>query len=239
MRMWVNPVGMGTIKPGRYGAGCDLSWGTGATPSCVSIFNADTGDKVVEVKDPSSDGSPNEFACFVVALCWLFHSPDGEGAKLAWENEGPGSVFGKKVLELGYRNVYWRHDEHKLSGKQMNSAGWQPSMANRRLLLATYARTLASHQVVNYSEAALLSTLDFKITEKTIEHGRRKVKGQDPSGAGENHGDVVIADALATKMVKEMGLSEKKEEEKVVPVMSLQWRRQKYEAELKQQSEWN
>jgi hypothetical protein len=238
IRMWVNPLGSGTIKPGRYGAGCDLSYGTGATPSCLSIFNADTGDKVLEVKDASSDGAPNEFAPFVTALCWLFKTIDNEGARLGWENEGPGSTFGKKVLELGYSNVYWRHDEFKRTGQVRSHAGWQPTAANRRLLLSTYARCLASHQVVNYSEDALLSTLDFKITEKTIEHGRRKVKGQDPSGAGENHGDVVISDALAVKMVKEMGIREKEEEKKEVPVMSLAWRRQQYEAGLKKQNDW-
>jgi hypothetical protein len=237
VKMWVNPVGLGAVKTGRFGAGCDVSYGTGATPSCLSIFNADTGDKVLEVKDPFV--GPNEFAVFVVAVCRLFKSPDGEGAKLCWENEGPGSTFGKKVLELGCRNVYWRHDEFKMSGQTRSYAGWNPTAANRRLLLSTYARCLASHQVVNFSEEALLSTLDFKITEKTIEHGRRKVKGMDPSGAGENHGDIVIADALAVKMVKEMGISEREEAKEEPSVMSLKWRRQQYEQQLRNQSEWS
>jgi hypothetical protein len=239
VKLWISPVGMGLVKAGRFGAGCDISYGTGATPSCCSIFNADTGDKVLEVKDPTENGAPNEFASFVVALCWLFRGTDGEGARLCWENEGPGSTFGKKVLELGYRNVYWRKDEFATGGGKMtNRSGWNPTPANRRLLLSTYARCLASHQVVNYSEDAMLSTLDFKITEKTIEHGRRKVKGQDPSGAGENHGDVVVADALAVKMVKDMGITPKEEEKKEVSVMSLEWRRKQYEQQLRQQSDW-
>jgi hypothetical protein len=238
IKMWAHPVGYGGVKPGRYGAGVDMSYGTWATPSCFSLGNADTGDKILEVRDPSPDGAPDQFAPFVVALCWLFKTVDGHGAQLAWENEGPGTTFGKRVLDLGYRNVYWRHDELKSISKITSHAGWQPSMANRRLLLSTYARCLASHQVVNYSEDALLSTLDFKITEKTIEHGRRKVKGTDPSGAGENHGDVVIADALMTKMIKEMGLKPKEEEPQPQQFMSLEWRRKRYEEKLKQQSEW-
>ena len=57
-------------------------------------------------------------------------------------------------------------------------------------------------------------------------------------GKLEKQRDVVISDALAVKMVKEMGIREKEEEKKEVPVMSLAWRRQQYEAGLKKQNDW-
>ena len=236
VKMWVNPLGDGKMLAARFGGGCDISWGTGATPSCFSLINADTGEKVLEVKTPWMD--PKDFAKLVVALCWFFKDKEGNPVRLAWEAEGPGVVFGDKVIELGYRAVYWRVDELAIGAKKSDRPGWAANPTNKRLLLSAYANALGSHQVVNRSRQALESCLDFRHVQNTVEHGRRKVK-DDPSGAGENHGDMVIADALATKMVKEMGIAEKEPEKPEVKVMSLQWRRQQYEEQLRMQNEWS
>jgi hypothetical protein len=43
----------------------------------------------------------------------------------------------------------------------------------------------------------------------------------DPSGAGENHSDRVIADCLAYKMMKELGFTGEKRREEQIAVGSL------------------
>ena len=78
--------------------------GTGATPSCLSFGNAQTGERVAEYITAHVD--PKALAPIAVALCWLFKAQNGEPARMAWEIPGPGVSFGGRVIELGFRNVY-------------------------------------------------------------------------------------------------------------------------------------
>jgi len=231
VKLWAPPTGAGRVAAGRYGAGCDISVGTGATPSCLSIFNATTGEKAAEVVTPWL--APAAFAALVAALCRLFKDGDDQPPLLAWELEGPGGQFGERVWELGYRRVYWRANEQAVHGsKRANTPGWAATPANRRLLLGAYATGLAAQVFVNRSRHALESCLHFRFVNNSVEHARRSAAG-DPSGARENHGDIVIADALAAKMVRELGAAPRPEARPAVRVGSLMWRRQQYEARVR------
>ena len=53
-----------------------------------------TGEKVGEYANPHI--LPYDLAPLAVAICRLFRNPHGEGAKMAWEQQGPGQIFGKR-----------------------------------------------------------------------------------------------------------------------------------------------
>ena len=226
LQLWCHLRPDGTPQPGLYKIGCDLSSGTGRTNSCLSIVLATTGEKVGEYTNPNI--LPDQIGYIAVALCWLFKTEDGEGAQLLWEKAGPGAVFGMKVLELGYRNVY-HVSEATIVRKRAyipEYAGWQPTPDLKRVLLEDYRAALASRQFLNHSEPALREFFRFKYTKNgTVEHTGEESK-DDPSGARGNHGDRVIADALAWKLSKQSWAVTKKTVETAAPVLSLAWRRE-------------
>ena len=194
LQMWLNFLPDGGIPAGRYAVGVDTSAGQGATNSCCTIVNIDTGEKVVELATPWIQ--PRDFAAYVVALARLFRSPGGDPAFMAWETNGPGTAFGIRVGELGFVNCYYRSTDQ---------VGWYPSDEAMRVLLEDYREALLKRQFVNRSEEALLECLNFQYVEAgKVKHSGYASKN-DPSGAGYNHGDRVIADALALLAARERG----------------------------------
>lgn len=234
LKLWCHLDRWGRPPLSDYGAGADISAGTGATPSCLAIADQTTGEKVLEYTDPFIE--PSDFAYVAVALCWAFKNADGEGARLAWEMQGPGIKFGEKVIELGYRNVYYRTDEFSLSKTVSDRPGWVPTRPNKRALLDDYRARLALHQFTNRSWGALDECLSYVYgTGGQVKHG--KEDSEDPSGARENHGDHVIADALCNKMIKKKPPAAP---DKVVEVKigTLQWRRKLAEEQRRREESW-
>ncbi len=231
LRLWMHLRPDGTPPRGLYKIGVDLSTGTGRTNSCLSIVLGTTGEKIGELATPFVQ--PGEMALLAVSLCWLFKTEDGDGAQLAWEKAGPGIVFGQKVFELGYGNVYnpMVTRGRKAWGPLLPTAGWGSTPDNKRVLLEEYRSALEKRQFLNHSEAALKEFFKFKYTkEGRVVHTEEESR-DEPSGAKTNHGDRVIADALAWLLTKPYWNVEKKEKEKETPVLSLAWRRQLWERE--------
>lgn len=232
LRLWMQPKGDWLPKD-EYAIGGDISTGSGATNSCLSIGKRKTGEKIGEYVSPYFKA--DAFALRAVALCWLFADADGEGAKFAWEMQGPGLHFGKRVIELGYRNVYYRTLEHQLNKKVSDTPGWYPSDDNRRILLEDYRSKLGSRKVINPSTEALEETLFFMHTAKgKVEHSAMS-DTTDPTGARENHGDRVIADCLMVKMFgageERGGRGEGGHDPDNPPLGSLAWRQKMNQVE--------
>jgi hypothetical protein len=208
LRLWVNPGDEMRVPTGPYAAGADIAAGTGRTPSCLSVVHAGTGEKVAEYA--SAHVPPEEFALLAVSLCKVFTHEDeltGErvGAYLTWEHAGPGFAFAKAVLEVGYRRIYYRVDEFDLTSVRSDSPGWVPQPRSIRLLHDQYRAALYGRKFLNRSQRALEETLDYQYVNGIPKHGG-EASEHDPSGAKENHGDRVVADALANKGVLELGL---------------------------------
>lgn len=225
VRLWVLPNGYALPKL-PYAAGVDVSEGTGTTPSCLSVFNCRTGEKVLELVDRNT--RPEEFAVVVVSLCRLFQDENEEPAKLVWEQQGPGDRFGKKVLELGYRNIYYKENEIVASWvkKQADIPGWFPSPQNKTRLLGDYRSALYSRACINRSRYALEQFLKFRYSIQGYAEWGGKAT-DDYSGIGVNHGDIVISDALAWKLTAGFALGKKKTQVEEIKVGSLAWRRQR------------
>lgn len=200
LRLWCH-LRDGFPPPDSYGAGADISEGTGATPTCLSIANRQTGEKVAEYANARIGAI--EFSPLAVALCRAFRDTDEEGAALAWEQAGPGKKFGDRVVnELGYRNVYMSVREDRLTKQRTETFGWHPSADNKRGLLTEYKFSLFKREFINRSELALEECLDFSYQSNgNVEHGGA-LNTNDPTGARVNHGDRPIADALACMMIR-------------------------------------
>jgi hypothetical protein len=232
IKLWVALDAYGRPPRKHYTAGADCSAGVGSTNSCLSLCDAETKEKVLEFATPFL--APPDFAAKCVALCRWFEDRCGQGARFAWEAQGPGVPFGLKVTELGYRNVYMRTNEFSYLKKCQDVPGWVPTPANKRALLEDYRAALGTGVFVNHSREAIEECLNFvHMPNGSIEHAGTH-GCQDPTGARVNHGDRVIADALAWKMAKEVGtVQQNKPETSEPPMLSLAWRR-RYHEEKKQ-----
>lgn len=222
-----------------YGAGADISQGTGATNSTFSIVDGVTGEKVLEYASPNI--SPERFGVLAVGLCKFFANLSGEGAKLAWENHGPGVAFGKMVWDgLGYRHVYYKTNETGLWKRvQSDQPGWNPSGSSKLLLLRDYMEALVSGRCTNRSKEALEECLSFEYDQSGNMVNAKERNIEDPSGARENHGDRVIADALAWKMVSQGVKEQLKEKPDARPdpnSFSMRWLHRGKEPELHEEA---
>lgn len=235
LKLWVTPDHRGIFPLMRYGAGCDLSYGTGATPTCLSVVNA-LGEKVAEWVDARMD--PTDFAPIAIALCQMFKDNTGTGAYFAWEMPGPGLKFCERVIELGYRHIYYNTNKTSIDRTPTLNPGWYASAKSKIPLLQEYRTAIASRMMVNWSAAALDETLAFAYTRNGVEH-TGSLSEEDPSGAREGHGDRVIADALAWMCIRDWVTKQIPESlEGEARPGSLAWRRRLREDREAKASSW-
>jgi hypothetical protein len=192
LAVWCEIVhGAPPIRP--YVIGVDASAGTGASNSVASIWDAKTAEKVAEFVDPNC--KPERLAKQVIALCRWFN-----GAYLIWETNGSGRAFGDAIIECGYGHYYSRAKDSE-TGETGVKAGWAPTRDNKYQLLSKYRGALAERTAFNRSEQALGETLEYVfLGNNWVEHSSLN-EVEDPSGARDQHGDRVVADALAVKVM--------------------------------------
>lgn len=208
--------------------GIDISAGTGASNSAIVGWNAVTMEKVLEYKNPFI--RPEALAYQAVAIGkWL------SNAYMIWERNGPGRQFGSRVMELHYGNVYCKRRIEAYSKEVSDVPGWDSTKETKAILLGAYRSTVENGAAVNRSKEALEECLEYIFAPNgKIEHSRAADK-LDPSGASENHGDCVIADALAVMGIEERKHTPAAKKEKEAPVGSLAWRH-KQKADLEKLS---
>lgn len=184
-----------------YGIGCDVATGRGgemSTNSVMTIVNFRTGEKVAEFA--SNTIAPDDFAHLAIAMRKHFYGPTGE-AFLIWEANGPGGIFGQVVMKCSPSRIFYRRRESTVAKKRTNEPGWWSKGATKVELLAAYQQALRRAKFVNPHASALEECVHYIYsTNGTIVHDRSEVS-DDPSVAKENHGDRVIADALACKLL--------------------------------------
>ena len=83
-----------------------------------------------------------------------------------------------------------------LARKQSDTPGWFSTKEGKLSLLGDYRKALASGEFINRSYQAIREAREYVFTATgSVEHAR-SINTVDPTGARENHGDRVIADAL-------------------------------------------
>lgn len=195
LKLWIHPDAQGDMPLSLdAGIGIDISAGTGASNSAACVVNRMTGEKIAEYANPWI--KPESFAKFIIALAKWFNE-----AYLIWDGGGPGRTFGDTVVSLGYRNIYYKRNEKSLRKKVSDIPGCFLNPEERKSVLGNYRKQLKHGPFIQRSHEANQECLRFIYTTgNQIIHSNAK-NSLDPSGAGDNHGDRTIADALAAKLL--------------------------------------
>jgi hypothetical protein len=224
---------------GRYGAGVDVSLGSGSTPSCLSVASADTGEKLLEAM--TSDMSAHHFAFWCKSILMLWKDAAGQPPLLVWEKLGIGISFSKAIIETGYRRFYYDRDETALAGNRPDSVqpGFVQTPKNQLALFEDYKRALLSREFLNKSDRAMLQCLAWRYNKNGYPtFAGTSAQTDDPSGARDHHGDLTVADALCSKMLALLGMQAQQKPTKELAMTSMQWRRNLKQQQDAQQSEW-
>ena len=230
LKLWIAVDRDGRPKcENRIVIGTDISAGTGASNSCLCGYDGITREKVLEFASPYI--RPEGFAEFAVAVCRWFKQYSKKAPFLIWEANGPGRQFGARTIELGYSNIYFRSNDASIQKKVSDIPGWAPTRESQMVLLGEYRAAVENKRIINRSKVALEETLEYTYQQDgSVDHARAKSK-QDPSGARANHGDYVIADALAYRGMGERKILPRASGEPEIPVGCLAWRIKMREAE--------
>lgn len=201
----------------RFVMGVDVAAGTGASNSTISVYDRQSKEKVAEYANPNV--LPDDFGRVVVAVARWFND-----ARIVPDRSGPtGEVLVRRILAEGYTNIYVRRNHKKFGAPATDEPGVWLNPATRTQVLTQYRDAIGHCAVVNRSALAMDECLRFVCRmDGTVEHSA-SANAKDPSGARANHGDMVIADALAALC---LGEAEDRDvpQETQVPYGSVAWR---------------
>lgn len=215
LKMWVRPLGEAELPRMRAGAGIDVSGGTGATPTCLCVYNATTGDKVLAYEDAHIHQVDS--GILFAAILRMIRDANGTHPLTCWETQYA-STFAKRFQKDAGYHACWVRREEDIRGRPRDSkrrAGINAAGPAQLKYMEEYRDALYNQRITNWCEDALDETLFFVYSGRGIEYRGRnhgKVKDVD-SGASVHHGDIVTADALAYKMIVELGFEEPQRQE--------------------------
>jgi len=231
LRLWLHRDVKGNPPRDReYVIGADVSAGTGASNSALLVGDCQTGELVAEFTSPHI--APHELSVYAAALgYWLADEKQKHLPLIIGEaNGGHNRNFQKRLIELGYGNVFYRRNEQSISGKVSDVPGWASTKDNKRELFEDFSRAIGSGDCIVRSAECLGECREYVfMPDGTIDHARSR-STIDPSSARDNHGDRAMAAALCWHAMKRSAIEPVAEPE--IPVGSLAFRR----AEAKQRS---
>lgn len=214
----------------EYVFGADISAGTGGEWSSYSALEGidkKTGDHVFEWRSNKVD--PMTFAELAVWVCKWFH-----GAYLVPEINGPlGQLFiNKAVRDLKYGKVFrqvkakvaWRESTERV-GYANNDGGIE--------LLKHMESAIRKKRVHLNSLLALSEIGRYFMKNGRLVHSAAETT-EDGAGKGLAHGDAAIAMGCAVFAIDDIPVTPEAEVTSDAPVGSFLWRRQQYEARIKQ-----
>jgi hypothetical protein len=228
VKLWC-PLDVGGRPPvDKYGAGLDPSTGTGASNTCLSLASATTGEKVLEIADPSL--GTVEAAEFFHAVFMMFLDKHGDPPLVGWQIAGPGAKFKQRLCdELGYMRVYRRvTDPFVMFAKDSDKVGLDATVKTTRPMLDDYAESLRKREFLNRSEMAMKEALAWKYNDKGEPEWAGSIP-DDPSGARDNHGDRSMSDIICNKMIRVIGAYKAPDKPQGPAILSPAWRYERYE----------
>jgi hypothetical protein len=220
-RLWVPLVNGRPSQETRYVFGIDISNGSGASNSVITVLDHYTNMIVAKFWDAFT--TPEDLAEEVAKAQLWFGGK--KPARIIFEKNGPGISFGRKVVsKLSLPNIYYQEVLDGKSATKTQKWGWHNSDTKKEVLLREYREALHLNEIINPCREALNEALDYVYDEKgKIEPG---VMGSEEGGGTALHGDHVIADALV--IVGRRGLPKTEPEEPhVAPKHSPGWRRER------------
>lgn len=184
-----------------YVIGGDVSAGTGASNSALSVGDKREMEQVAEFASPHI--SPHELAVYCVALANFFEwvkrdsdVPEHIPGFVIWEANGPGQIFRNSLRDLGFNNIYIRRQEKKLSPKSLMEPGWWSTRDTKQVLMGALRKAWTQELLKTNSVECLKEAKRYIFSpEGGVEHSG-SLRTLDPSGAKDNHGDRVIAQGV-------------------------------------------
>ncbi len=182
-RLWGDP------EVSSYSVGIDPAYGTGNHASAVAVLDASTRRMVAMMVDANI--TPADLAAEVADVCrGCFRE-----AVVAWEVNGPGQSLQRDFEAQRFHRVWKPRREGKSTHGIVDRIGWVSSEQSKRLLLGNLSRAVQQGEVV----VPCTGTLD-EMLAYVLDGNGRVIPGRlrdESTGARENHGDRVIALALA------------------------------------------
>lgn len=192
VKLWC-PIDIHGRPPrGNYAFGGDVSTGQGGdftSNSTLIGVNLDTQEQVFEFA--ASTMEPDAFAELSYAVAKWFWD-----AYLGWEHNGPGSAFTKRIIDLGYGNIYRRRSLARNSRKVTREVGWWTDDRSKAVMFAEINRAVRSGEVIIRSEELLKEFRQYVYVNGRIEHAKSLVTEHGGS-KGRAHGDRVIGLGVA------------------------------------------
>lgn len=234
--LWMYPDRDGNLPRDRdYVVAADISQGTGASNSVLTVGDSRFRCKVAEIATPNV--RPEEFAVLAVALAkWCKGRLSDDGAMMVWEANGPGRPFGDKVIEMGYRRIWYRLKEKDIRKQITSIPGWFSTKDNKRTLLGDYRKAITGAEFTERSIDCLEECRQYIFTpQQDIVHVA-SLTNLDPSGARESHSDRVISSALLWMGMKDQEYVPEPKEE--LPIECPGRRRLEWEAQRRRKDDW-
>jgi hypothetical protein len=196
-RLWM-PLDSRRMPPmHQYVVGCDLCSGLGGSytsNSSMIAIDMVTNEQVLEFA--SNTTPPSDMADLAIATCmWL------NDAYLAWETNGPGQGFTKRVIERGYPNVYYRTSQTKRKRTKTKELGWLTSMASKEAMFEALRSAIRTGALVIRSRE-LYGELGQYIRKGEKIFNSLSINAPDDS-QGASHGDRVIGLGVALMAAKD------------------------------------
>lgn len=230
-KIWVPLVDNRPPQEFSYCIGVDVSNGSGGSNSVASVLCHETGRIVAQFADANT--SPEELA-EIVAMAGVWFGGRTRWAFVAHENNGPGGVFGRKLVKMGYGLIYYQRVEGQKGEVRTERWGWNSNKAKKEVLLARYREALATDKVINPCRESLDETMDYIYTDggDLLAAALR----EEPQGGRALHGDRVISDALTILAREE--LPKHTDVRVIAPPGTYAYRREQGRREREQASAW-
>lgn len=195
--LWL-PLGGGLpLRPSpmlRAAVGCDISAGNAGSQTSNSTAIAvdnETGEQIAEFATNAL--RPDLFADWVVAFCkWL------NGAYLNWEHNGPGGQnFTDRIIENGYRNIYYRKAKDRVTKITTPRPGWHSGENNKSEVLGRFLSAVHRDAFLIRSDALVSECAQYVYRDGNKVVHLASQSTSDHASKGESHGDRVIGAAVA------------------------------------------
>jgi hypothetical protein len=217
---WWGALHQGRPVQGRqYVAGVDVGQGVGRSDSVVSVWDAETMEKVGRWS--SNTLMPSDFADGLFLWgAWI----GGKGGVplLVIESNGPGTAVIMRLRKLGYTRMYRHVDMDSARPKVSDEYGWHSTRTSKREVLETYRGYLARHEAKNPDREALEQARAYTAYEEGGV-GPIILAGMTQEQR-DQHGDMVIADMLGVLGCLRIPFLPAPKVE--APFNSIEWRKQ-------------
>lgn len=248
-RFWVPMTEKGFVdQQFQAVAGVDVASGSASgsmleqsSKSTIFVLNKTTAQQIGQFS--AYRLMPHEFAIASFGAFSMLAGLDGDyGPQAIWESNGPGATYGRVLMGLGFRHVWWRRNEQEIAAKRTAVPGFWSSTTNNNALLEEFGAAMTQGLLTIHGPDVTREARTYILTnERNIEHSWA-LNAQNPADRRQNHADMFRAAALAWWAVREsVRASTLREREKRLeraadanearhaPYLSFAWRAQQYD----------